>query len=502
MQNKDYVTYANAVRLFLDAGLSETTFRRKVHEFPIYHRLPEGRTRGTLYLKKDVNAAIEQSRKEAPRRKRGRLIEEEEEEAQTDWIQFADEPYAYVLDCELYGVENAISPSITWSWWEKNPYACRIIYNAKNRKDIWGLLSILPMEEETIIRLLRGEMEEKQIRPEHVLSYEPGHHYTCYVAAASIRPDKRPYFGQLLHSVMEYWCDHPHIHLSKLYAFALDGEEGDGIRLIRKLFFSPRYDIGENTWELRLDRYNPSPTIQRFQECLRQKRLQHDAPLRGPISSVLSEPSTSAKAQSVVADADYRLATREDIPQLAPIDQAIFGPAPVPMQRYVAMHQRWYERNHEVFHVLKSNGQVIGYVSTLPLPLVKIMQILKDEAGPRDILPEEIDCFEPGKPLHVYVAVMGIDNGFSKHQKRLLAGKLINGLTETFRVWGQQGVIIQEIYARSRFEEGIVILEHVGFQEMASLSPVNGKRLFCLDLTTATGPFAKVYTNVVNPVRD
>lgn len=235
----------------------------------------QGLASSALYSVLDVKAAIEQSRKDAT--PKDLLLNERkqdaQEEGQTDWIKFADEPYAYVLDCELYGVENAVSPSITWTWWEKNPRACHILYNKNNRKDIWGLLSIIPMEEDIIFRLLRGEMQEKEIAPDHVLKYEPGHTYSCYVAAASMRADKRAYFGRLLHSVMQFWYEqYPDIQIRTLYASALDGDEGEGIRLIRKLFFAPRYDIGENAWELRLDRYNPSPVVQQFQRSLKEKR--------------------------------------------------------------------------------------------------------------------------------------------------------------------------------------------------------------------------------------
>jgi proline iminopeptidase len=36
---------------------------------------------------------------------------------------------------------------------------CRVLYNAENRKDIWGYLTIIPMEEESIFKLLRREMQ-------------------------------------------------------------------------------------------------------------------------------------------------------------------------------------------------------------------------------------------------------------------------------------------------------------------------------------------------------
>ena len=197
--------------------------------------------------------------------------------AATDWCKIEDLPYIYALDCQLYGIENSAPPTTTLKWVRKNNATIRMIYNVKNRKDIWGTLTLLPMREETIFKILRGEMVEAELESEDILEYELGIEYSCYIASFSILPDKRNFVPTLIKSVIDYWCEHPEIYVHKLYAFALGAynnldKENDGLRMIRKLFFSPRYDIAENAWELDLEHYNPSPIIQDFQECIRSKR--------------------------------------------------------------------------------------------------------------------------------------------------------------------------------------------------------------------------------------
>ncbi|GER86692.1 hypothetical protein KDW_08540 [Dictyobacter vulcani] len=136
-------------------------------------------------------------------------------------------------------------------------------------------MTLLPMEEETIIDLLKGDLSEQQITADHIQTYEPGKEYNCYVTSCVIRPDKSNSFSLLLNSVLEHWINHPEIKINKLYGFAAGttedmSEVNDGMRLVKKLFFSPRYDIDKNAWELNLSYYNPSPIIQKYQKRLKE----------------------------------------------------------------------------------------------------------------------------------------------------------------------------------------------------------------------------------------
>jgi hypothetical protein len=487
MPNNDYLKYADAVKLFMKAGLSETTFRRKVREHPIENKLPEGRLRGALYLAQDVEAAIEQSRKEASSKEISlKESNREGEEGQTDWIKLADVPYAYVLDCELYGVENALSPSITWTWWEKNPHACRILYNKRNRKDIWGLLSIIPMEEETILHLLRDEMKKSDIKYEYILKYEHSHLYSCYIAFASILPDKRPYFGRLLRSVMQFWCErYPDIQLRSLYAFAPGAEESEGIHLIRKLFFAPRYDISDNAWELRLDRYNPSPIVQQFQNCLKEKQIKKVAVI----------PSMPAKSngRSAIPRAKFRKAvSRDDIATTVEIEGEIFNSKTDNDDLYVDLWYSWHQKNPEMFYVLEDSHRVVGFVSVLPLDRQKIEYILCEEESPSNITPDDIYTLQPNTPLDIYIHVMGIRPGFDKTTKHIYGANLLRGLIGIFRDFGQRGITIRTFFARTQMPDALRLLEHMGFTEIIpSLAP--SKRHFFLEIDQSDNHFIREY---------
>ena len=146
---------------------------------------------------------------------------------------------------------------------------CRILYNVEDRKDIWGYITMIPMKEETIFKLLKREMHERDIRTEHILLYEENKAYSVYVAAVVIKPEHHAFLRTLINSLFNHWCDqYPKIRIAKIYAYA---ETDEGWNLIKHLFFAPRYDISERAFELNPLQMNPSKLIKAFQDCLKER---------------------------------------------------------------------------------------------------------------------------------------------------------------------------------------------------------------------------------------
>jgi hypothetical protein len=126
------------------------------------------------------------------------------------------------------------------------------------------------MKEETILNILKGELPERDITSDDILAYESGKKYYGYVSAASIKPEHRIRLRSLVKNLLDYWCDqYPDIQLIKLYAVAWSNEGWD---LVKHLFFSPRYDLGEDAFELDLKQRNPSRLIKAYQDCMNRKR--------------------------------------------------------------------------------------------------------------------------------------------------------------------------------------------------------------------------------------
>jgi len=170
---------------------------------------------------------------------------------------------------EMFGIDEAVDLSITHAWWKKNPYMCRVLFNAANRKDVWGYITMIPMQEETIFKLLRREMHERDIRTQHILMYEENQAYTVYVNAVVIKPEHHASLRTLINSLLDYWCvQYPRVSIRKIYAYA---DSDEGWNLIKHLFFAPRYDIGAKAFELDPLQMNPSKLIKAYQDCLKER---------------------------------------------------------------------------------------------------------------------------------------------------------------------------------------------------------------------------------------
>lgn len=263
----EMISAEQGVKLYAEVGLSENTFYRHAREGKIHKTIDEDRQRGAMYSLSDIRKVTDIER--TKRNKRVDIVRSVvEKQGKTDWVTASDLPRLLVLDYDMYGIEESVDLSITHHWWVKNPYMCRVLYNANDRKDIWGYLTLMPMKEEIIFKLLRREMHEKDIRPEHILTYDKPDEFVIYAASIVIQPEHRNHIRDMMNSVLNYWCSqYPKIKIAKIYAYA-DSDEGWG--LIKHLFFAPRYDIGDKAFELNPNQLNPSKVIQTFQDCLKE----------------------------------------------------------------------------------------------------------------------------------------------------------------------------------------------------------------------------------------
>lgn len=267
---EDLLTASEALQ---ELRIPKTTFQRLVQAKKIPKETPFGRTEG-FYPKEFILMLASHLKGQTSYKQVLALLEqmtprEPEQLGATDWIQSRDLPYVLALDYEMYGLSDVVDMSITSKWWEKNAYQCRILFDKADRTKIWGVLTIMPLPREIIYRLLSHQISERDISPDDILLYGPGNVYDGYVASAIIRPERRAHLRMLIQSVLSFWCDqYPSIQLRRLYAYASTDK---GFDLIQQLFFSPRYDLGENAYELDPMRRNRSRLVRSFQECIKLK---------------------------------------------------------------------------------------------------------------------------------------------------------------------------------------------------------------------------------------
>lgn len=252
-----FIPASEAIKLL---NMPSATFYRLVNDGKITkHRKSEADKHG-LYDPKELARLKRQMQLEA----------EPTDPPALGWLTEADLGNLYNLEYAHYGPDTG-NPAIVQHWIRRNPQIGRILFNANDHKDLWGAILLLPMTEDSIIKILRQNMRDVDLKPEQdLLLYNQPGPYNIYAASAIIRTDKRQHFPLLLSGWFDFFGElAPRgVHIGKIYARILSDS---GIMMVKKLFFSPRRDIASNAWELDLSEPNPSRIVQGFQYCMRTR---------------------------------------------------------------------------------------------------------------------------------------------------------------------------------------------------------------------------------------
>lgn len=194
------------------------------------------------------------------------------------------------------------------------------------------------------------------------------------------------------------------------------------------------------------------------------------------------------------AEIQFRRTTeQEDVAECIQIDKEVYGSPGTPIETRLS----WLQKNPELLYVLKSD-HVAGYASVLPLKREKIDAILREKIYLKELTADDIETFEPGKPLDIYIYSVAIRPEYEKEEKRVLASQLISGLMHVLLEWGQRGVILRTFLARSRFADGMRLLSDMGFSEYP-LTKIPDARFsyFILEVDKSDAPFVKRYKRAI-----
>jgi hypothetical protein len=196
-------------------------------------------------------------------------------------------------------------------------------------------------------------------------------------------------------------------------------------------------------------------------------------------------------------------ATPEDIPAIVDIDERTFNAGhdgAEPRDSYIQWlretYFRWMEKNPQAFSVLRSSSKkVVGYSIFLPLKKDTMDRFIRDEISMSDIPNEDIELFQAGKPLHVYVIALCIDPVYKSATKHEYGAKLIKGLFRYILDFAQEGVEIEDITARSYKPDGKRLMREMGMTLLRS--PVPNKELFLLRVGESGYPILMRYSDLL-----
>jgi hypothetical protein len=185
----------------------------------------------------------------------------------------------------------------------------------------------------------------------------------------------------------------------------------------------------------------------------------------------------------------FRPATLEDIEAISDIDERTFNtsePRKTYLQWDTETYSRWLQRNPLSFFVLtNATNKVVGFASILPLKKDTLEHLVHDEIGWMDIPNEDIDLYEPGKQLHLYIIALCIDPNVKGALKERYGARMINSMFTFFLNLAKQGVEIETISARNDRDkpDGKRLLLKLGIPQLRS--PVAHMHLFSVRVPEA-----------------
>lgn len=219
---------------------------------------------------------------------------------------------------------------------------------------------------------------------------------------------------------------------------------------------------------------------------------EHGFYLKEDVDTLANELNAFMLMQSKTSSTFERV-TERDLKATVEITRVLFGLRDAP-EATLARRLSWIRKAPDILYVLKSEGTVVGYFIWLPLKPEKIMNILNGTEYSQEINPEEIETFEPGKPLHIYLMGIGVRPGVSHFEKRSYGARLIAGVMKTIIEMGRRGIVIDTFYARSDTPDGIRILTQ-GFTETQSETHA---RNFIIKVKESGIPFIQEYKRALN----
>lgn len=182
---------------------------------------------------------------------------------------------------------------------------------------------------------------------------------------------------------------------------------------------------------------------------------------------------------------EFTAATVADIPVCIALNRELFDISSTgDDQVLISKWTQWLDKNPEIVHVLKRNKAVVGIATMLPFKpdSEKFKDILGGDVsillGDVNILPEDIEEYQAGNHIQLYVAEIGMKPSLDKDVRRRLGAKLISKFIETIVSLGQRGVVIERVVAVGATRSGIRLLQHFGFNEVVFPRP--DTRLFTI----------------------
>jgi hypothetical protein len=198
-------------------------------------------------------------------------------------------------------------------------------------------------------------------------------------------------------------------------------------------------------------------------------------------------------------ETSFSLASQEELVEMTRIAYSLFLPDAEPPSSAPAWHIEALNKNPYMDYVLRKDDQILGYVSIVPFTTgnPKIYRCLEvDTLREVEITPDDIETFDAGKHIDLYIMAMATNPMLSVQDQRKYGYRLIARFIRRIVEFGARGVIIDKIIARGDTKRGVRLLQGFGFAEIVSRK--EHTRAFHMNITESGAPVAMQYKDALS----
>lgn len=187
----------------------------------------------------------------------------------------------------------------------------------------------------------------------------------------------------------------------------------------------------------------------------------------------------------------FGLALNEDIPAIHALTASVSGGEAHAVPEEVL--RAWIRKNPQSVHILRKGTEVVGYISAFSLPDETLDLRLRGRLLNRAIPVDDIQAFDPGTTISLYIAEMAVKHTYTKNDEpdtdkpdplaRLLGARLIREMVRFLAQLKRQDISVIGLYAVGTSPFGIHLCREIGMAPMDLPEGVRESRVpFKIDL--------------------
>lgn len=198
----------------------------------------------------------------------------------------------------------------------------------------------------------------------------------------------------------------------------------------------------------------------------------------------------------------FSQAQEEDIVGITHLAEELFGKGKTADQK---TRLAQYRANPLIFHILKQNEIIVGYIGLFPLrheAIEAIMSGISEDHFRTGILsPDNIEPYAVGQGYELFLVIGAKQLTNEKKQivirSRVYGARLISGAIGVIENLARKNIMVSKVYATSRTHDGLKLCHDMGFTKIEPEGEEDDLSQFELDVLSSANPLFSKYQRIL-----